>query len=157
MRKALLGKSWVSAITRITCLATFIIFFTYPNFKLIQIDGNSMNPTLSHGDVSVLHKTAYSSSLPTRGDVVLLVDDDGDPVVKRLVAIPGDLFEIYDYYIYINRLKLNDEYGKTDQFTYTGFQRLSLDEYIYFGDNRSETSWGPVLRDNIKGKILFVE
>jgi signal peptidase I len=157
MRKILLGKSWVSAITRIACLSTFIIFFAYPNFELIRIDGNSMYPTLHHGDVSILHKTAYSSSSPVPDDIVMLIDDDGDSVIKRLIAGPGDLFEIHDYVVYVNGTQLDDQYGKTDQYKHTQFQRLVSNEYIYFGDNRSETSWGRVLRENIKGKILFVE
>lgn len=116
-----------------------------------------MEPTLSHGDICVLNKKYFAYNEPSNGDVVVLIDQSGDRIIKRIIASPGDKFEIQNYIIYVNGKRLNDIYGKTDQFIHNSFDVLTKNEYIYFGDNRSESSWGLVDRKNILGKLMFVE
>lgn len=157
MKSIILGDTKRAIITRITCAALFIICLIYPNFSLIRVNGDSMEPTLANGDVCILYKQAYSDTDPQLNDIVTLTDGEGDIVIKRIIACPGDLFEIREYYIHINGKILLDELGPTDSYTFNTLARLDKDWFIYFGDNRSETSWSTVRRENIHGKIVFPE
>jgi signal peptidase I len=79
-----------------------------------DVPSGSMQPTLLEGDRIACDKTAYDWRLPVvgpvarradpaRGDVVVFPSPvDGTRLVKRVVAVPGDVVELRD-----NRLILN--------------------------------------------------
>ncbi|MFC5499431.1 signal peptidase I [Caenimonas terrae] len=79
------------------------------------IPSGSMRPTLLEGDVVLVNRTAYDIKLPltdiallrlgepARGDVVTFTSPrDGERLIKRLVALPGDVVEMRDEALYIN-------------------------------------------------------
>jgi signal peptidase I len=76
---------------------------------------NSMSPSIHVGDCILVNKLAYdvrfpligwrhsSWAEPERGDVVLLhAPDDGEPLVKRVVGLPGDRIEFRGNHLLIN-------------------------------------------------------
>ncbi|CAN5383821.1 signal peptidase I [soil metagenome] len=96
----------------------FLIGFAF--FRTAMADWNpipsgSMHPTLLEGDVVLVNRLAYDFKLPLtdicllpiadprRGDVVTFDSPkDGVRLIKRLVAIPGDIVEMRDERLFIN-------------------------------------------------------
>jgi signal peptidase I len=79
------------------------------------IPSGSMRPTLLEGDVVLVDRTAYAIKLPltdislarlaepARGDVVTFTSPrDGVRLIKRIVAVPGDVVQMRDEALYIN-------------------------------------------------------
>ena len=77
----------------------------------------SMKPTILEGDRVFVWKSAYQfrvpfsrlrlfeTGAPKRGDVVVIRNPDGGsvPFVKRLVGLPGDVVELRNETLYVNR------------------------------------------------------
>jgi signal peptidase I len=99
----------------------FIIFLIgFGFFRLAIADWNpipsgSMRPTLLEGDVVLVNRLAYDFKLPLsdtavlrlgepqRGDVITFSSPkDGTRLIKRLVALPGDVVELRDQMLIIN-------------------------------------------------------
>jgi signal peptidase I len=99
----------------------FILFvFCFGFFRLAIADWNpipsgSMRPTLLEGDVVLVNRVAYDFKLPLthqvlaelgspeRGDVVTFKSPkDGVQLIKRLIAVPGDVVELRDEVLYLN-------------------------------------------------------
>src|SRR6476469_8121888 len=79
------------------------------------IPSGSMRPTLLEGDVVLVNRLAYDFKLPLsdvivfklgepqRGDVVTFTSPaDGVRLIKRLVAVPGDVVGMRDETLFIN-------------------------------------------------------
>ena len=83
---------WYEAL--ISALVVMVLLFSF-FFRIIQVDGASMNPTLWDGDKLVVWGAGYT---PQRGDVVIVDDytSYGKPLVKRVIAKGGDTISI-DY------------------------------------------------------------
>src|SRR5436190_3415308 len=80
-----------------------------------DVPTGSMNPTILEGDRVFINKLAYDLkvpfttwhiaewSQPQRGDVVVFFSPkDGQRLVKRVVALPGDTVELRDDVLLIN-------------------------------------------------------
>lgn len=96
----------------------FLLCFGF--FRLAIADWNpipsgSMRPTLLEGDVVLVNRLAYDFKLPLsdtviyetgtpqRGDVITFTSPkDGIRLIKRLVAVPGDVVEMRAEVLYIN-------------------------------------------------------
>ena len=100
---------------------SFLIFMLcFAFFRTAIADWNpipsgSMRPTLLEGDVVLVNRLAYDFKLPLsdirlletgnpeRGDVVTFTSPaDGVRLIKRLIALPGDVVEMRDEVLYIN-------------------------------------------------------
>ncbi len=75
----------------------------------------SMRPTILEGDVVLVNRLAYDLKVPLtdvslarlgephRGDIVTFTSPtDGTRLIKRLVAVPGDVVELRDEVLYLN-------------------------------------------------------
>ena len=99
----------------------FILFMClFGLFRLAIADWNpipsgSMRPTLLEGDVVLVDRLAYNFKLPLtdvvlaqlgtpqRGDVVTFtLPKDGVRLIKRLVAVPGNVIEMRNEKLYLN-------------------------------------------------------
>ncbi len=62
-------------------------------FRVFSVDGPSMAPTLEDGDRIVVSTIGYE---PKRGDIIVLSSTEGinEPIVKRVIALPGDTVDI---------------------------------------------------------------
>lgn len=65
-------------------------------YDVVSVDSNAMAPAIPSGDIVVIDFSAYDRTTPQVGDVVAVVFDFGRIYVKRIVAVPGDAFEIAD-------------------------------------------------------------
>lgn len=86
--------------------------------KFAFVSGESMHPTLTHGDLLLVNQVNYQ---PSRGDIILIDTSQnslpGEYIVKRVIAIEGDTVTI-DYEsdsIFVNELRISEPYLNLDQ------------------------------------------
>jgi len=134
-------------------------------FLSVQVDGQSMVPTLKNADSYWLNRLAYVKSEPRRSDIVALKDpQDNVLVVKRIIALPGQSVYLNHGKVYVDSQPLDEPYlpDKTFTFAYekneSEFFVLGKDEFFVMGDNRNNSTdsrvFGPVPRQNILGKLM---
>lgn len=128
-----------------------------------RVDGRSMKPTLDNSQIVTYWRMGDDYQT---GDILAIKMPNGDSYVKRLIAMPGDVVDIKDGYVYINGKRLKEAYiNGPDGITRPQNSRV---EYPYkvesgcywvMGDNRKASmdsrTFGPVIEENIKGKLLF--
>lgn len=140
-------------------------------FRIVMVDGRSMNNTLSDGDRLIMTHVNYT---PERDDVVV-VDSDaaGKILIKRVIGIEGDKIKI-DYtnnHVYVNDQQISNEHIKEIMIDNGYFDRTYMTEngvYEYevpencvfvMGDNRNDSkdsrSIGYVPEESIMGKAVF--
>ena len=80
------AEAVLSALVVITLLFTFV-------FRVVSVDGPSMMPTLQNGDKLIVSSWGYA---PKKGDVVVLsgIETLNKPIVKRIIAVGGDVVDI---------------------------------------------------------------
>ena len=134
-------------------------------FQSVQVDGQSMVPTLKNSDSYWLNRFAYIKGEPRRSDIVALKDpQDGTLVVKRIIALPGQSVYLDHGKVFVDSQPLEESYlpDKTLTFAYekneSEFFVMGKDDFFVMGDNRNNSTdsriFGPVPRQNILGKVM---
>ena len=153
--KALRGTVYV--LTIVAAIAVLIATLILP---VLQIEGTSMKPTLSNGDIVLLTKTTRFE----RGDLCGFAWNN-KLLIKRVIGLPGDWIEIdTDGTIYLNGDKLDEPYvqqmalGECDlEFPF----QVPQEQYFVVGDMRESSIdsrnslIGCIPRDQIVGKVFF--
>jgi len=153
-----------------------------------RIPSSSMEPTLhcavpaqgceaSTSDRVLACRFCYHLRSPHRGDIVvfktppLAEQECGSQgtFVKRLIGLPGDVWEERSGVVYINGKKLNEPYilpdrrddrtlGLSDLPPRNKYTRIPKDYYLMMGDNRKSSCdsrvWGLVPRKNLIGNVF---
>ena len=152
---------------------SLVLLFILRGFILIPVpvDGNSMEKTLSQGDMIVMEK--FSSV--KRFDVVVFKLPNGEIYIKRVIGLPGEAIRYEDDQLYINEKPIEEPFleknikkdHETAPYT-TNFNLSDLttkdilpnDSYFVLGDNRrmskDSRSFGAVESKYILGKAQFV-
>ena len=117
-----------------------------------------MYPTFRHDDVI---QTRALDARPERGDVVIITDDRGDRVIKRIVGLPGETVTLFFGFVYINAQRLSEPYLPRHTYTFKfdtedgrrADWRLGDNQFFVLGDNRlgsiDSRHFGPVERRGI--------
>lgn len=118
----------------------------------VRVSGSSMDNSLKEGDVMLLFRNVEVK----RNDIIVIHKSvEGDAIIKRIIALPGETIKCEDNTIFINGKKYNDKYAYTDT---NDFEEVKLkkDEYFVLGDNRRVSKdsriLGPIKKDKILGK-----
>jgi signal peptidase I len=134
-------------------------------FRLVGVSGQSMAYTLKNGDKLLMFHAFYNE--PDYGDIVVIARDDGEPLIKRVIAKAGDTVEIKesDMKVYLNGEKLEEPYLSFDTpplYGFTGPYTVPENCVFVLGDNRPEShdsrdleTIGAVHVDDILGKAFF--
>ena len=142
-------------------VSLFVVFLTRFWITLSVVDGDSMNNTLTDGDILITNNL----KTPKRFDIVVFEHQENENFIKRIIAVEGDV--IY-----------NDDHGNVwlkkageDQASVliepyleeglkTGIQfcyELGKDEYFVMGDNRGNSQdsriFGAIKKDQIIGVV----
>lgn len=154
-RRALSGT--VYALIIVAAIAVLISSLLLP---VLQISGDSMEPTLNSGEVVVAVKTKIFEI----GDLCCF-SWNNKTMIKRVIGRPGDWVDIKkDGTVYVNSKKLDEPYvskksPETDGRTYP--YQVPENSYFMLGDQR-ETSIdsrneaiGCIYKDQIIGKVEF--
>ncbi len=113
-----------------------------------EVDGESMETTLSDGDNLIVDKITYRFSDPKRFDIIVFPFkyEENTYYIKRIIGLPGETVQIDDKgNIYIDGELLKESYGReiirTDTIGRAGEPVvLGDDEYFVMGDNRNNSS-----------------
>lgn len=152
-------RGWIESLGLAMAIALLINVFLAQSFR---VDGASMEPSLFNGERVMLEKVTYRVKEPARGDVIVLrVEGESQPYIKRIVGLPGDQIEVDHHQLVINGVPLNEDY--TYGPTYGDFGPLTVPNGTYFvmGDNRNNSldsrfpTVGPVKRTQIVGRAIF--
>ena len=158
---------WVETIVMAVVFVTVVFTFVA---RVITVDGISMEPTYYNGD-RVLSTTLAGA--PHQGDVVIVVNALGEPIIKRVIAtegqtvdfdkesgevmvdgevVPGSVYGIEDGITYVTDLP-----GQVLEFP----QTVPEGCVFVMGDNRDNSldsrfvEVGMVDTRNILGKVFF--
>ncbi len=153
-----------------------------------RIPSSSMEPTLhcarpaagceaSTSDRVLANRFIYHFRSPRRGEIVvfktpkLALEACGSQgtFVKRLIGLPGEVWEERSGFVYINGKKLNEPYVKANRRDHDSYGlmdipprhtyiRIPKNYYLMMGDNRSSSCdsrrWGLVPRKNLIGPVF---
>src|SRR5438093_5725561 len=129
--------------------------------RIYSIPTASMSPTLQVGDHIIV--TPYHGGSPQRGDVVVFHSpaSAGDLLVKRIVALPGDLVETHGGRLFIAGHTAAEPYVIAPATTGTiASQIIPPGCFFVLGDNRANSfdsrQWGVLPRDLVIGRARFV-
>ena len=153
--KALRGTVYV--LTIVAAVAVLISTLILP---VLQIEGTSMEPTLSNGDIVLLAKTTNFD----RGDLCGFTWNN-KLLIKRVIGLPGDWIEIdANGTIYLNGDKLEEDYIKEKALGECDLEfpfQVPQEQYFVVGDMRKSsidsrnTVIGCIPKDQIVGMVFF--
>lgn len=143
-------------------IAVILLFVTFV-VNVPRVVGSSMEPALKDGDRVVINLLARNYEV---GDIIVFETDSGDKLIKRIVAVSGDVVDITsDKEFYINGREVEEQYiyAETAVTDITVSYPVIVNEGTYFvmGDNRSnskdsrDSEIGLVDKEDIVGKVMF--
>lgn len=126
------------------------------------VDGDSMLPNLQDNNVIILNKLDYKLNEIKRFDVVV-VDFNGEKLIKRVIGLPGEYVEYKDNNLYVDGKMIleNFKHKETNDFKLETIGYLSIpgDKYFVVGDNRTSSTdsrmIGLIDKKNILGSVSF--
>lgn len=124
----------------------------------VQVDGESMYPTLDNNEILLLKK--YDNSYE-RFDIVVF-NYNSSKLVKRVIGLPGEYVQYKNNELYINNEKIDFEleaYTYDFELSELGFKEIPEDYYLVLGDNRTNSidsrRIGLIPKENILGTTTF--
>jgi signal peptidase I len=155
--------SWFRDLSVSVLIAVVVILFIY---QPVKVEGTSMMPSLVDQERIFINKFIYRFGLGEiqRSDMVVFwfPGDPSKSYIKRVIGLPGDTVEIEDGQVIVNGEALSETYVPEE---YRDWQSrppmvIPADHFYVMGDHRSSSNdsrnWGPVARDQIYGKAVFV-
>lgn len=154
-------REWLETIVIALLVALLIRGFV---LQVYLVEGESMEPTLHTNERLLVNKFIYHFREPQPGEIIVL-QDPGKPsreLIKRVIAVAGEVVEVNKGIVYINGQALHEPYIN-DQFT--NYQdtppRLVPEGSLYvMGDNRGRSfdsrNIGPVELRKVDGKAFFM-
>ena len=137
--------------------AVLIFFALFIFFYPAQVDGNSMEDTLSNGDIIMMSRALAFADMYGKGDIVVFEYQEGKRefnVIKRTAAVEGDKVEAENGLLYING-EIQEGYLCENDFSLT----IDKDYVFVLGDNPDESTdsreIGEILKDNIKARAII--
>ena len=153
-------KIWkiIKEVLSYVVILLIVVFIKMYIFSPIRVNGSSMFNTLHDKDIMILNEFIYRLSEIERFDIVV-VEEDGELLIKRVIGLPGEKIACEDGTIYINGEILDDykyAYSKTNDFVEV---KIGEDEYFVMGDNRKVSLdsrvYGAYNKKSIKGRATF--
>ncbi len=180
-------RSWVIIIALALLFSTLI---NSQLFAMATVKEYSMEDTLYENHLLVVNRLSYKRKSPKRGDIIIfykqreigsfakefirsfrniislskLKEDSSesrDRLVKRVIAVPGDVIDIRDGCVYLNEEYLDEPYTKgiTEQQGYLLPITVGEGQLFVIGDNREESmdsrDFGPIEISHVEGKASF--
>lgn len=139
---------------------TFVFLFC---FRIFEVEGSSMTPTLQNGDSVCVSTIGYT---PKQGDIIVLSGTDSlnKPIIKRVIAVGGDRVDI-NFTTGVVTVNGREEHYADDLTTQQKDIAFPLEvpegTVFILGDNRAmsldsrSSEVGCVDERQIVGKVLF--
>ena len=148
----------------VLCLSYLFITFVG---QRTEVQGSSMEATLSNGDQLIVDKISYRFRDPKRYDIIVFPFryEDNTFYIKRIIGLPGETIQIDgEGNIWVNGEILEESYGR-ERICDPGLAAepitLGEDEYFVMGDNRNNSSdsrveaVGNIHRNEIIGRAFI--
>ena len=148
----------------VLCLSYLFITFVG---QRTEVQGSSMEATLSNGDQLIVDKISYRFRDPKRYDIIVFPFryEDNTFYIKRIIGLPGETIQIDgEGNIWVNGEILEESYGR-EMIRDPGLAAepitLGEDEYFVMGDNRNNSSdsrveaVGNIHRNEIIGRAFI--
>jgi signal peptidase I len=128
----------------------------------LGVTSGSMEPGVHPGDTVLVDRLSPRMTGWHRGDVVALHSpQDGRPMLKRIIGLPGDRVAIEDAVLVVNGARVREPYADNSHSDGLYFGPVTVPEGDYFmlGDSRSRSidsrSFGPVRQDAVMGRMIL--
>lgn len=178
------NRSLIREIVETGLLAILVFLAVRASIQHYRVEGHSMDPSLSNGEFLLVNSLVYSEVNigkiadfipfwdpgepdvrhifhgPERGDIVILHSRQAarSDLVKRVIGVPGDVFEIRDGHVFIDDRELIEPYTNGPWRGNLAPVRIPPGKYFVMGDNRNNSldsrAFGLVDEDAIVGKAL---
>lgn len=132
------------------------------SLKAEEVISSSMAPTIERGDRIIVREVDEVETIKPGAIVVVQPDaDDTLPLLKRVVAVPGDFVRVVGNEYFVNAEPTVDELRARGIHPTRGSVRYDLgpDQFFVVGDNRAisldSVQRGPVSRERITGRAVF--
>lgn len=150
-------KSTIYVLILVVAISSLLSTLLFP---VLKIYGESMFPTLTHGDIVLcVRKSKYE-----QGDVIAFYHNNRI-LVKRVIGVSSDFVNIdEDGNVYVNDILLEEIYvsekiyGESDiEYPY----QVPEDSYFVLGDDREssidsrDSEIGTISKEDIIGEIIF--
>ena len=148
----------------VLCLVYLVIHFVG---QRTQVQGDSMEPTLSTEDNLIVDKISYRFHEPERYDIIVFpfLGKEETFYIKRIIGLPGETVQIDEEgSIYVDGEVIDDFYGREiiqDPGRASEPITLGEGEYFVLGDNRNMSTdsrsdyVGLVHRKDIVGEVFM--
>lgn len=153
---------WLDLWTVVPVFLMVLVILTGFFYSPAVVDGASMEPTFSNGDPVLIEH--FRGEYAT-GDVII-IQVDGELLIKRLIAVPGDHLVLDESGVYLNGTLIETFLPKrydsgigdfVPYFTYSGI--LPENTYFVLGDNRTNSTdsrvFGLVSAPDVLGLVVL--
>ena len=153
------------ALAKFVFTVAIVLFISSFFFRHSEVDGGSMDNTLSDGEHLILYDLFYT---PKRGDIVVFEDyslDKKIPIVKRVIGIEGDTVRVENEngvsVVYLNGERLDESYTLTDDYDShpSGEWTVGEGELFVLGDHRNVSwdgrSFGTIDSNSVLGMVVL--
>ncbi|HEY8712566.1 MAG TPA: signal peptidase I [Thermoanaerobaculia bacterium] len=154
-------KSVVRLIAEPLLIAVALAAAVRAAVSIYSIPSASMMPSLQIGDHILV--VPYRWSVPRRGDVIVFRSpaDASQLMVKRIVAVPGDLIDSRDGRVRIGERTIVEPYLLKQATTGAiSAQLVAGESFFVMGDNREDSldsrRWGTLPRGLVVGRVKMV-
>ena len=134
--------------------------------QLLVVSGDSMEPTLHNKEQVFGEKLSLKLRPIERGDIVIFKDPDTHQlIIKRVIGLPDETFEIIKNRVFINGKLLKEPYklGETQGGSALKADKpykVPVNQFVLLGDNRKVSldsrEKGFIKRENIISRAIII-
>ncbi len=160
-------KKWIYYLAIGILLSASLVYLLFNNlFFIYTVRGESMHPTLSHGDRIIIRRLSEDGPL-NRFDIVVFRGhrhSQGRLMIKRVIGLPGDRIELRRDRVFINGQELAQPFlDRTMNIIPSDpkdLKRTRIPEQSFYilGDNREDSRdsrhFGWIKRDRVIGRVI---
>lgn len=153
------AREWLVSIVIAVIAALLIQKYAFAQTYVVDI---SMQGTLVEGNRLIEDKLSYHFTSPDRGDIVIISGPESSKrLIKRLVALPGDVVDIRDGHLYVNGEMQAEPHAKgaTNALGLKVPYTVPEGKVFVLGDNREHSQdsrqLGPIDMSSLEGRAVF--
>lgn len=156
---------WIVRIALVCVIAFGLVWYFGQKVSVI---GDSMNPQLENGDITLINRLVYNMRKPKKGEVIAFKpngNENSHYYIKRVIGLPGETIEYVHGEILIDSEAIEEDYNTT-KIEELGLLEepitLGKEEYFVLGDDRQNSedsrmaNVGNVKQSEIAGKVWLV-